>query len=95
MIDYSKCPAQHMASGMKRYIEQGISPGSFMESVLCNDLKGAVMRADSINVNLLKEWLWWLMEFAPAECWGSPMAFETWIIKHVMPKPMEEVANDS
>ena len=39
----------HMHGAVIRYVEDGIEPGGFLEAVLCNDLKGAVMRADAIN----------------------------------------------
>ncbi len=77
-IDYSKIPAQHMAGAVKRYIENGIAPGGFMTAIITNDLRGAIMRADSTNSSVIKEWIWWFQEHAPAACWGSEEKMESW-----------------
>ena len=48
-IDYDAVPVDYMAAGMRRYIEYGIAPGSFMTAILCNDLMEAAQRADDTN----------------------------------------------
>jgi hypothetical protein len=66
---------------MKRYIEHGIEPGSFLMSVLRNDLKSACECADNQNRYLLFEYVSWLYNYAPQGCWGSREAVEEWIDK--------------
>jgi hypothetical protein len=61
-----------MVSGLKLYFDQGIEPGSFMASVLSNDLKEACGRADYINQRLIFETVSWLYNEAPLGSWGSP-----------------------
>lgn len=73
-----KLPA-HMRGGILRYIEQGIPPGSFLTAVLCNDLKEAFGRADDENTAAMREWVFYLYNYAPTGCWGSPDKFSAWI----------------
>ena len=40
---------EHIRGAMKRYIEDRLQPGGFLEAVLSNDLAGAFGRADHIN----------------------------------------------
>ena len=76
--DWSLIP-EHMQSGLKLYIEEGIRPGSFMEAVLCNDLAAAFGRADFVNRHRVLEYVQFLYSYAPAECWHSMDAVEAWI----------------
>ena len=69
----------HMVDGMKLYLEHGVEPGSFMMSVLCNDLRGAIGRADHINSRFLANIVSWLTSEAPSACWGSPERVRRWI----------------
>ena len=77
-IDYSGIP-EHMRDGTKRYIESGIPPGSFLEAVICNDLRGAFMRADHINVEAMKDWAMFFYNDVPGNCHGSPEVYDAWI----------------
>lgn len=70
---------EHTQGGIKRYIEHGIEPGSFLYGVFCNDLKFAIGHADAINFGAIKEIMSWVYNYAPAECWGSPEKVNTWI----------------
>jgi len=70
---------QHMVDALNRYIEHGIEPGSFLYAVLSNDLKGAVGRADHNNQRLIFEYVAYLYNYCPADCWGSPEKVENWL----------------
>lgn len=70
----------HMQGAMDRYISYGIPPGSFLESVLSNDLRGAVTRADNINRHRLAEIVQFLQWAAPMACWGSVEAVNGWVV---------------
>lgn len=65
----------------ERYIERGIRPGSFAQSLLCNDLIGAVRCADKDNIRLIAAHVKWLYIYAPSECWGSEEKFLRWLEK--------------
>jgi hypothetical protein len=67
-----------LRAGLDRWISHGIPPGDFLVAVLCNDLNGAVRRADSENIQHLPEIVNWLREHAPLTSWGSPQAVQRW-----------------
>lgn len=77
-IDYSRLP-EHMRGGMRRYIENGIPPGSFQSAVLSNDLMGAYQKADDINTAAMRDYAMFLHNDAPGGCYGSPAHVEDWI----------------
>ena len=70
---------EHMIGGLRRYIENGIEPGHFLEAVLCNNLKGSVAYSDGINKHRLVDYVTFLHNFAPMQCWGSVERYEAWI----------------
>lgn len=69
----------HMRDGLERYMTHGIPPGSFLEAVLCNDLKGAVGKADHINSLYIKAWAEFMVWHMPALAQGSVERVNTWI----------------
>lgn len=69
----------HMGGAIKRYIENGIAPGSFLTAVLCNDLREEFARADDENSRAMRSWVQYLYSYAPGGCWGSKERFEAWI----------------
>lgn len=79
-IDWSMVPG-HMIGGLRRYIERGIPPGSFLTAVLSNDLKEACHRADETNKRCLWDFVYFLYNYAPRECWGGPERVREWIEK--------------
>lgn len=72
-------PVSYMADGMRRYFENGISPGSFGTALLCNDLRETFGRADETNSRCIRQWVQWLYDNAPAGSWGSRERFNDWI----------------
>ena len=72
-VDYSKVPNQKMVAGIKRYVEHGISPGSFVTNLLCNNLRGTLNCADPANSALISEWLDWAHDI-PSPLLGSKEA---------------------
>lgn len=70
---------EHMRGAIERYLNHGIEPGGFMMAVLCNDLVGALGRADHINRERIHDIVEYLYNNAPAACWGSPGKVSAWI----------------
>ena len=76
---YELLPA-HLRAGMRRYVEQGIRPGSFLQALLEEDYPklGAYMVNGPYTLqerdNILT-----FTETLPAEAWGTPAAVEAWI----------------
>ena len=77
-IDYSRLP-NHMQDCARRYIEHGISGGSFFTALVSNDLMGAFGRADEANIAAMRDWCGFLYNDAPSTCWGSPTKVDAWI----------------
>jgi hypothetical protein len=69
---------RYMHEGLVRWIENHVEPGHFLAAVLSNDLREACVRADENNRRALVEYVIWLHNHAPAECWGSPERYDTW-----------------
>lgn len=71
----------HMHGALKRWINEGIWPGSFLTAVLQNDLKEAFGRADSVNTEAMPNWMCFLYNYAPSQCWGSVEKTEQWAVQ--------------
>lgn len=76
--NYEQLPG-HIQGAMQRYIEKGIDPGSFLTAVLCNDLMGAMGKADEINRERLWDICCFVYNDAPSVCHGSIEAFQSWV----------------
>jgi len=53
--EWSEKIPDYTLEALQRYFEYGIPPGSFLSSVLCNDLMGALATADEYNKEALAE----------------------------------------
>jgi len=60
-----------MVAALRRYLEFHLPPGGFLQSVLTNDLKGAVGSADPQNIDLLPLYVNFLTWHIPSHAWGS------------------------
>ncbi len=80
-LDFSLYPTIPLRTQqtLKRYVEDGLEPGGFLTSVLCNDLMGAIARADSENIVALKSICQFVYNEIPGSAWGSPNQMKTWI----------------
>lgn len=76
-VNYDLLP-EHMREGTRRYVEQGIITGRFLTAVMSNDLMGAYMAADGINLQSMLKWADWLYNEAPAACRGSKVKVNDW-----------------
>jgi len=75
--DWFRIPAI-MRPALERYIVTGTAPGTFLDAVLCNDLKRAVLSADTQNIMGLRALVVFLVKQAPPQCFGSPKAVANW-----------------
>lgn len=71
----------YMIGAVRRYILQGIPPGSFLTAVVCNDLREAFARADDVNAQHMHGWVRFFYNYAPSGCWGSPERYNNWLAK--------------
>lgn len=72
----------YMIEGLVDYILDHVPPGGFLTAVLCNDLYGACARSDLTNKKNLPAYIAFLMEHAPAICWGSRERFDKWVAEY-------------
>lgn len=79
-INYSLIP-EHMRDGVKLYLEYGIRPGSFLTTVLENNLVKSIALADNVNQAHIVEWAKFLYNELPMESWGSKEKVNAWIEK--------------
>ena len=70
---------QRTLNSLNRYVEHRIMPGGFLTAVLCNDLVGAVGRADSENLAALPEIVRHVYNELPSTCWGNKEAVWSWL----------------
>jgi hypothetical protein len=72
----------HMHDGYIRYLMEGIKPGHFLMAVLSNDLREACARGDLENQRALYQHVYFLFNYCPGHCWGSPESVNEWISIH-------------
>jgi len=82
--DYHLIPERIM-NNLLYYVKGEEAPGGFLYSVLCNDLFGAVGKADDEIKPLIPLIVMYIHWEVPGNCHGSPA-----IVKEWMSKPKEE-----
>ncbi len=86
VIDYDRLP-ERLRGGMRRYVEDGIPPGDFLQACLANDLVEAIGRADTKEGFYVHAVVMFLYNelpsrSSPISIWGSREA----IGRHIMAK---------
>lgn len=76
--EYAAIPP-HMQEAIRRYVVQGLKPGSFLTAVITNDLKSAVFSADATNLPLLPLYVRWFHNVPPGSCQGSAANMNEWM----------------
>lgn len=65
--------------GLIEYIATRRPTGQFLRAVLSNDLKEACGRIDVENRPFLYQIVFFLYNYAPGDCWGSPANVDAWL----------------
>jgi hypothetical protein len=81
MSGYSRVPVDYMADEIRRYVERGVPPGSFLTALLSNDLKEAFRMADDSNAKAMRAWVVWMVSEMPWKSQGSPERVAAWIAR--------------
>lgn len=78
---------EHMHQTLINYITVRQPIGAFLTAVLSNDLSEACVRADDTNVTKLHEFIRFLYNYAPSQCWHSKKNVDKWLTstKEVIP----------
>jgi hypothetical protein len=70
-----------LIEALSRYAIERIETGSFLRSVLENDLNQAVCRADYMNFPLLPVIVRYVYNELPSTCWGDKEKVAAWLKK--------------
>lgn len=68
----------HTMDTLRNYLIRGWEPGGFVTAVLAMDMARTITTADVANRHRLWCVARWIMEYAPAESWGSYEAVDRW-----------------
>ena len=78
LTDYHLIPPR-MMERMHAYVHSHAPVGGFLQAIISNNLKMAVLAADAVNMPLIPIYAYWFyMEAAPSKCQGSPEAYRAW-----------------
>lgn len=69
----------YMHETLVAYILTGRPTGGFLYAILTNDLKQACGKADAANQQAIYDYVFFLVNNAPAVCWGSPERVDKWM----------------
>lgn len=79
LLDFDTLVPEHTQHAIENYIIHGLMPGSFLESVIVNDLFGSFSRADEKNRVHLHYIVRWFMDKAPMDSFGSIENMRNWL----------------
>jgi hypothetical protein len=65
--------------GLIEYVASRRQMGHFLTAIVSNDLREACGRADIENRRCLYEIVFFLFNYAPGPCWGSPVNVAAWL----------------
>lgn len=91
---------EHMHSSIVEWIETARIPprlmGSFLRALLTNDLMGTFAHADETNRHAVDQWVTFLYNDAPSECYGTLAKLEAWHERGgLQGKPTASTASDT
>jgi len=69
---------KRMMPEIKMYVEEGIIPGDFLQSVISNDLFGVLGKSDNENMCNLLAYVVYFFSETPSQCWGSREKMKEW-----------------
>lgn len=89
LIDYARqCDVpEHDIGGLVDYVLEHVPTGGFLRRLLCNDLFGAVGKADKDNRLALPQICQFIYNAFPPGSFGSAELYEEWIAKRVVAIP--------
>lgn len=69
------------AETLVNYVHHKIPTGGFLDAFLCNNLMGALSRADDQNAAALVAIAAFVKWSIPSACWGSNEKVEAWLAR--------------
>ena len=76
--DWAKLP-EHLREGVTAYIDDRRPVGGFLQAVIENNLRDAVLCADHTNRERLPDIVSFFYWSVPSPAWGSPEKYRAWI----------------
>jgi hypothetical protein len=70
----------HMHDGVRRYLDNHIKPGSFLQAVFEGNWEWAGRKADGVNASRLHDYVSFLREYADPESFGSKEKVAAWLV---------------
>lgn len=80
-------------ASLDRWVSIGCPTGDFLKAVLCNDLMGAMGRADDDNRRDLFAICAYVYNELPGDCHGSPEIVKAWYERHLADRQVKEATN--
>ena len=80
---------KHVKEEVDRFVSEGLVPGSFVKSIIMNDLLGACVNDNSLTRRGLYDTVMYLHENSPEKCRGSEGKFWNWIEGGGLGRPYE------
>jgi hypothetical protein len=71
----------HMHDGIINYIEHHLEPGGFLVSMLVGEFDYATRCADSVNRNMIPNYILFFQEYLDKELFGSVEIVNSWLAK--------------
>lgn len=65
-------------TSIEMFIHQGIVPGDFLQAVMTNNLRAAVLLADDQNKQDLSDIFLYIRDRAPMQAWGTEEKIWAW-----------------
>lgn len=81
---------EQLHEGLVEYVAARRPVGHFLTAVLSNDLREACARADEICAPKIHRVVFFLYNYATAECWGSADKVQRWLTMGAAPRPVFE-----
>ena len=75
---YDELPTE-MLPAVYRYVVDGLPPGDFLEAVITNNLRHALVCADERNLKVLPVWVRFFYNCVPSGCYGDERDMRAWM----------------
>ena len=80
----------YMKSAVENWVFHGIPGGSFLTSIMTNNLKDSIFQADAQNRAKIQDWVQFITWHIPSACQGSVGCVNHWIQLHTKENGKEE-----
>ena len=80
-----------LLTALERYVVDGKPSGSFMRAFIAGDLHAAFRRADLESSRCMKAMHMFLVNYAPADCYGTQENYRRWLAEGGSPESFKSV----